>query len=124
MTEPKVAESALDQDERQEKLSYAIGFAYSLVLTVIAFASVFAGLPTAIKIVIIGIAAILQVIVHMRRFLHLGLADRQSREDLLLVLFSGALLAIMAGGSMWILGDLQHRMHDGSPVLQEALPEP
>ena len=56
-------------------------------------------------------AALLQIVVHMRNFLHLSFSSKQSREDLLLVLFSVSLLAIMAGGTWYIMSDLSERMH-------------
>ena len=59
-------------------------------------------------------AALIQIVAHLRNFLHLSLADAQSEEDLLLVLFSVCLLAIMAGGTWYIMSDLGGRMHQAS----------
>jgi cytochrome o ubiquinol oxidase operon protein cyoD len=47
--------------------------------------------------------------VHLRYFLHLSFKCQQ-REDLQLVLFTGLILFLMIGGSVWILGDLYNRM--------------
>ena len=56
------------------------------------------------------IAALVQIVVHMRFFLHVDLS-RQKREDLQLILFTVLLLALMGGGTIWILTDLAARMH-------------
>ena len=58
-------------------------------------------------------AALVQIVVHLRNFLHLSFSGEQSREDLLLVLFSVCLLAIMAGGTWYVMADLGERMHQG-----------
>jgi cytochrome o ubiquinol oxidase operon protein cyoD len=49
------------------------------------------------------------LIVHLRFFLHLSYKGQQ-KEDLQLVMFTGLILLIMIGGSIWILGDLYNRM--------------
>lgn len=53
--------------------------------------------------------AVIQVICHFRVFLHVNLA-REKREDLQLILFSGLLLLIMAGGTVWIIANLAGRL--------------
>jgi cytochrome o ubiquinol oxidase operon protein cyoD len=55
------------------------------------------------------LCAILQLFVHLRYFLHLSFKGQQ-REDLQLVLFTGLILFLMIGGSVWVLGDLYNRM--------------
>jgi len=50
-------------------------------------------------------------VTHLRNFLHLSFAGGESEEDMLLVLFSVSLLAIMAGGTWYIMSDLAGRMH-------------
>jgi cytochrome o ubiquinol oxidase operon protein cyoD len=49
------------------------------------------------------------VIVHIRFFLHLSFRGQQ-KEDLQLVLFTGFILFLMIGGTIWVLGDLYTRM--------------
>jgi cytochrome o ubiquinol oxidase operon protein cyoD len=49
------------------------------------------------------------VIVHLRFFLHLSFKGQQ-KEDLQLVLFTGFILFLMIGGTIWVLGDLYTRM--------------
>ncbi|WP_346891549.1 cytochrome C oxidase subunit IV family protein [uncultured Roseibium sp.] len=111
MIKPNTEEFDPQESAASEVKSYATGFVVSLLLTVGAFASVLSDLPTTWKVAFICAAALLQIMVHLRNFLHLRFSDRQSREDLLLVLFSVGLLAIMAGGTWYIMSDLSGRMH-------------
>ncbi len=113
MTKPNTGEIDAQDNAASEIRSYATGFVVSLLLTVGAFAAVLSDLPVTWKIVLICAAALLQIVTHLRNFLHLSFSGEQSREDLLLVLFSVCLLAIMAGGTWYIMSDLSGRMHDG-----------
>lgn len=123
MTEPNTGELDPQDGAREEVRSYAVGFVASLLLTGGAFAAALSDLPTTWKIVLICLAALLQVIVHLRKFLHLSFSGEQSREDLLLVLFSVSLLAIMAGGTWYIMSDLGGRMHHaGTGPAPDAMP--
>ena len=114
MTKPNTGELDPQESAASELKSYALGFVVSLLLTVGAFAALLSDLPTVWKILLICVAALLQIGTHMRRFLHLDFSGGQSEEDLLLVLFSVALLAIMAGGTWYIMSDLGGRMHEGA----------
>jgi cytochrome o ubiquinol oxidase operon protein cyoD len=96
--------------ERRDRRSYLIGAGLSVALTVAAFWAVVAGLARATALWVIGAAAVAQLIAQLRFFLHIDLS-RQKREDLQLILFSLLLLGIMAGGTIWILGNLAQRMH-------------
>ena len=114
MTKPNTGKIDPKESARQELRSYGIGFAISVLLTVGAFAAALSDLPATWKIIAICASALLQIVTHMRNFLHLSFSGEQSREDLLLVLFSAILLAIMAGGTWYIMSDLSGRMHDSS----------
>ncbi len=65
--------------------------------------------PPKITMITLGVCALLQLVVHLRFFLHIDLS-RQKREDLQLILFSVMLLTIMAGGTIWIMVNLSMRM--------------
>ena len=114
MTKPNTGELDPQESAASEVKSYATGFIVSLLLTVGAFAALLSDIPTTWKIVVICVAALLQIIAHMHNFLHLSFSGGQSREDLLLVLFSVSLLIIMAGGTWYIMSDLSGRMHVNS----------
>jgi cytochrome o ubiquinol oxidase subunit IV len=102
---------ASDNDCRDEFRAYALGICLAVVLSAIPFALVhWHLLAHSWLIVAISLFALLQVVVHFRFFLHIDLST-QKREDLELILFSALLLAVMAGGTIWILLNLQSRMH-------------
>ena len=122
MTKPNTGELDPQDSADSEIKSYAIGFTASLLLTVGAFAAAMSDLPLRWKIACICAAGILQIVVHMRNFLHLSFSGGQSREDLLLVLFSATLLVIMAGGTWYIMSDLSGRMHDTDAAMHEVQP--
>jgi len=111
MTKPNTGELDPQDSAASEIKSYAVGFVASLLLTVGAFAALLADLPTTWRVVLICVAAVLQIVTHLRNFLHLSFAGGESEEDMLLVLFSVSLLAIMAGGTWYIMSDLAGRMH-------------
>ena len=66
-------------------------------------------LPPQRLLIVIAIAAVLQVLVHLRFFLHLDLTTTP-RENLLAIVFTAILIFIMVGGSLWIMIDLHSRM--------------
>lgn len=91
---------------RRELRSYLTGLGLSVILTAAPFTLVaWGGLGTAATLRLTGVFALVQVIVQLRYFLHIDLS-RQKREDLHLILFSTLLLALMAGGTIWILANL------------------
>ena len=96
-------------ERSRETRSYLLGTALSLVLTAVAFGAVLVDTDRSIAIIVIGFAAVVQIMVQLRCFLHIGFA-RQQREDMQLILFSLLLLSIMAGGTIWILENLSQRM--------------
>ena len=90
--------------------TYLVGFVLAAVLSAIPFWLVAAqALPPAHTLLAIGIAAVLQVLVHLRCFLHLNFVSTP-RENLLAIAFTAVLIFIMVGGSFWIMFDLYTRM--------------
>jgi cytochrome o ubiquinol oxidase operon protein cyoD len=89
---------------------YLVGVVLALLLTAIPFAAVAArALPPASTFAVIAVAAIVQIVVHLRFFLRLDLKP-SSQEKLVALCFAAVLIVIMAGGSLWIMFDLQYRM--------------
>ena len=78
--------------------SYLIGFVLAVVLSAVPF-----------WLVLERIAAVLQVLVHLRFFLHINFTTTP-RENVLALVFTCILLFIMVGGSFWIMFDLHTRM--------------
>jgi len=95
-------------EKSKELRHYLIGFVLATILTIIPFTLV-ATVGGTLSYFVLLLCAILQLIVHLRFFLHLSFKGQQ-REDLQLVLFTGFILLIMIGGSIWVLGDLYTRM--------------
>ncbi len=90
--------------------SYLTGFSLALVLTAIPFGLVATGaLPRLPMLIVIFIAAIIQILVHLRYFLHFDLSTTP-RENILAIAFAAVLILIMIGGSLWIMFDLNSRM--------------
>ena len=90
--------------------SYLTGLVLALILTAIPFALVATNsLPKSLTLIIIGVAAIVQILVHLRYFLHLDLKSTP-RENIVAIVFAAILIFIMVGGSFWIMFDLHHRM--------------
>lgn len=97
-------------EAKQELRSYIIGGALAFGLTAAAFGlAVFKLLPAAALLPVIGALALIQIVVQFRFFLHIDLS-RQKREDLQLILFTGLLILIMVGGTVWIMASLDQRM--------------
>ena len=90
--------------------NYLIGFVAAVVLSVIPFWLVASqALPPQRTLLIIGIAAVLQVLVHLRFFLHINFTTTP-RENILALAFTAVLIFLMVGGSFWIMFDLHQRM--------------
>lgn len=100
---------AHEEERRRELRSYIVGFALAVGLTALAFLVVIAGTASSAAYVVIGVAALAQVVVHFRFFLHIGL-QRSTRDDLQLILFTTLIIVLMAGGTIWILDNLHVRM--------------
>ncbi|MPQ95319.1 cytochrome o ubiquinol/quinol oxidase subunit IV [Thioclava sp. JE_KL1] len=101
--------SAADE-KRREARSYLIGYALALALTLPIFALVAWDLLPKVAIWwATGVAAIVQIVVHFRFFLHIRLKG-QKQEDLHLILFTTLILLLMGGGTLWLLWNLHARM--------------
>jgi cytochrome o ubiquinol oxidase subunit IV len=95
---------------RRDLRGYQTGFILAAVLTIIPFALVASGtLSTTSVLWVIGILGLVQIVVHVRYFLHVDLSPER-REQLYLMLFSGALVTVMIVGMLWLLFNLHTRM--------------
>ncbi|GAC1037657.1 cytochrome o ubiquinol/quinol oxidase subunit IV [Pseudomonas sp. MOIL14HWK12:I2] len=98
-------------DYRRELASYVIGLGLAVTLSLIPIALVqFPTWPRGTTLGIVFGLGLLQILVHLRCFLHVSLG-RSHRHDLYLLLFTSLILVLMVVGSLVVLGDLQHRMH-------------
>lgn len=93
-----------------ELRSYVLGFAFAALLTGGAFVLVATHyLSRTATLAGIAVLALLQTVVHFHYFLHIDL-KKSHRDDLQLVLFTGLIVGLMVGGTLWILTSQFHRM--------------
>jgi cytochrome o ubiquinol oxidase operon protein cyoD len=86
------------------------GFVLALILTAIPFALVMSGaLSPGATIVGIFSAAIVQILVHLHYFLHLDTSSA-ARWNVLALIFTLLILTLFAGGTLWIMSNLNYRM--------------
>jgi cytochrome o ubiquinol oxidase operon protein cyoD len=98
--------------DRSESLQqpYLKGFVLALLLTGVPFGLVAASLlPRFTTLVVIAVLAVVQVVVHLRYFLHIDLKSTP-RDNLLALGFAAVLIFLMVGGTLWIMLDLDARM--------------
>lgn len=89
---------------------YLIGIVLAVILTAIPFGLVATGaLPRQTTLAAIAVLAVMQILVHLRFFLHIDFKTTP-RENLVALAFAVVLICIMVGGSLWIMFDLYHRM--------------
>jgi cytochrome o ubiquinol oxidase operon protein cyoD len=90
--------------------SYMTGFVLAVILTAVPFIlAAFKLLSATTALIVIAVLALIQVVVHLRYFLHLEL-KRSPRENLVALAFTAIIIVIMIGGSLWIMFDLHARM--------------
>ncbi len=90
--------------------SYLSGFVLALILTAIPFALVMSGaLPPPAALAGIFSAGVIQVLVHLRYFLHLD-ASSAARWNVLALIFTFLIMILFVGGTLWIMYNLHYRM--------------
>lgn len=90
--------------------SYLIGFALAVVLTLISFGFVLMEqVPKRVAVIGLFVAALLQMFVHLRYFLHLN-GSSESRWNVVLLAFTALLVFIFVGGTIWVMYTLNARM--------------
>lgn len=93
---------------------YLIGFALSAVLTFIPFWLVMTGAVASVPVTafIVVALAVMQILVHTVCFLHLN-SRAEGGWTLLAYIFTGVLVLITIGGSLWIMYHLNTNMMPG-----------
>ncbi|MEL6691315.1 MAG: cytochrome o ubiquinol oxidase subunit IV [Pseudomonadota bacterium] len=106
--------------------SYGIGFALSVVLTLIPFGLVLGGalednIGWAIAIIFLFGGA--QIMVHVYYFLHVTLGAEDGWQAMSLA-FTGVLLVIILAGSIWVMFHLEQNMMPANELIErvEQLP--
>lgn len=89
---------------------YLMGFGFSIILTALPFAVVMEQLlPRGNAISLIVVCALIQIVVHLHYFLHIDLSRSQS-WNLMSFVFTAIIVAILVGGSVWIMTSIGHHM--------------
>lgn len=90
--------------------SYVLGFVLSIVLTLAAYFLVVNELASYWGLIIaIFTLAIFQVLIQLLLFLHMG-HEPKPRRNLLVFLFMAMVVVIIAGGSLWIMNNLNYNV--------------
>lgn len=90
--------------------AYLTGFVLSLILTAMPFALVMRGtLSASAALAGICVAGLVQILVHLRYFLHLD-SSSAARWNVLALIFTFLIMILFVGGSLWIMWTLNYRM--------------
>jgi len=90
--------------------SYLTGFVLALILTAIPFGLVMSGaFSPGATIFAIFAAGVVQIVVHLRYFLHLDTSSA-ARWNVLALIFTLLIMTLFVGGSLWIMWTLYYRM--------------
>jgi len=103
--------------------SYVVGFALSLIITLIAYVIIvnkyFASTNQAI--LIIATLAIVQLFVQLIFFLHLG-RESKPRWNAMALIFAGIVVLVVVFGSLWIMNNLDYNMkHTDQEIIKDEL---
>jgi cytochrome o ubiquinol oxidase operon protein cyoD len=88
--------------------SYVTGALLALALTLAPFALVMGGVSGASAVAAIFGLAVIQIVVHLVFFLHLGRLDQ--RWNLMAFIFTALIVVILIGGSYWVMYHLNDNM--------------
>ena len=105
-------------------LSYLVGFVLSILLTLAAYMSVVNKLFVGRTLIVFVVSlAVVQLLVQLLFFLHLG-RETKPRWNLVIFLFMLLVVGIIAGGSLWIMHNLDYNMmpehhHDLNTYMKE-----
>jgi cytochrome o ubiquinol oxidase operon protein cyoD len=93
--------------------SYIVGFALSIILTLLSFWVVMSGSVTQGASTWLVVFAVAQLLVQLLFFLHLGGAKEQ-RQNTGIFAFTVLVLAIAVGGTLWV-------MHNASVLMMPGM---
>ena len=89
---------------------YMVGFALAIILTLISFGIVAAGVaPGYAAVVGLVAAAVIQILVHLYYFLHLE-PSRENQWNFISIVFTALILLIFIAGTVWVIFTLNSRM--------------
>lgn len=89
--------------------TYVTGFVLALILTAIPFgAVVFGWFSTPATLILIAVAAVVQIVVHLFCFLHLDFSE-ENRWNTASGAFSVLIMVVLVGGTIWLFASLMPR---------------
>ena len=91
---------------------YTIGFILSVLLTVIPFGMVMAGMgdtQRGLVVAVIAITAVAQILVQLVYFLHMNSSSEQ-RWNVIAFIYTVLCIAVLLIGSVWIMNYLHYNM--------------
>lgn len=89
---------------------YLVGFVLAVVLTLISFGLVVAGVqPKYVAVIGLIVAATAQILVHLHYFLHLDRSKEMS-WNLASIAFTALIVLIFIAGTVWVIFTLNSRM--------------
>lgn len=103
----------------EARKDYTVGLLLSVILTAIPFWLVMSGGSGLAVVLTVVFAALVQIVVHIRFFLHVT-ARAQGGWSLITTVFTIVILAIMIAGSVWIMYHLNANMMPGMSASEEA----
>jgi cytochrome o ubiquinol oxidase operon protein cyoD len=93
------------------KRGYVIGFVLSVLLTVAAFGLVIGGvLTSAAALITITVLALVQILVHLVCFLHMGVSSSQQRWDALSFAYTVLCMLMLVVGTVWVMHNVAMNM--------------
>ncbi len=104
-----VSETIRPTEPRAGLQPYVTGALLALALTFVPFAMVMSGASGASIVAIIYGFAVIQMVVHLVFFFHLGRSPDQ-RWNLAALVFTALIIGILVGGSYWVMYHLDHNM--------------
>ncbi|MCD0504458.1 cytochrome o ubiquinol oxidase subunit IV [Bordetella petrii] len=96
--------------------SYLVGFGLSILLTLASFGLVMADVvPRSLALPGIIALCVAQLLVQLVYFLHMG-ASRSQRDNLSVFVFAVFVIAVIVGGSAWVLHNMNANMMHPMPA--------
>jgi cytochrome o ubiquinol oxidase operon protein cyoD len=112
---------AWPQATRRIGFAYVTGFVLSLIFTMAAYLLAVHHLLSEQGVLIsVVVFAILQFIIQITCFFHLSM-ERASRERLIALICVAIIVAILIGGSLWIMQSLNQRMMPTTEQMQQYM---
>jgi len=100
--------------------TYTVGFIVSLGLTVLSFGAVMTGeLSKDMMLPAIVVLAVVQLLVQLVFFLHLGTAPEQ-RNNTVIFILTALLIATVVGGSLWVMHNANVNMMKSPMSIERA----